>query len=88
MWPFVVVWWHIHVAGRNFEESSNTEKVNKNFKNTRKSSSLLNVMVSCSCDEHIFGMGFNVFECAGKVILEDGYHHTVVWQRYCRKLTF
>ena len=21
-------------------------------------------------------------------ILEDGYHHTVVWQRYCRKLTF
>ena len=23
-----------------------------------------------------------------RAILEDGYHHTVVWQRYCRKLTF
>ena len=22
-----------------------------------------------------------------RAILEDGYHHTVVWQRYCRKLT-
>ena len=21
-------------------------------------------------------------------ILEDKYHHTIVWQRYCRKLTF
>ena len=23
-----------------------------------------------------------------RAILEDGCHHTVVWQRYCRKLTF
>ena len=45
----------------------------KNLKNTRKSSSLLNVMVSYSCDEHIFGMGFNVFECAGEAILEDAW---------------
>ena len=23
-----------------------------------------------------------------RAILEDRYHHTVVWQKYCRKLTF
>ena len=23
-----------------------------------------------------------------RAILEDGYHHTVVWQRHCRKVTF
>ena len=23
-----------------------------------------------------------------RAILEDGHHHTAVWQRYCRKLTF
>ena len=35
-------------------------------------------------------MGLNVCECTGKAEShpEDGYHHTVGWQRYCRKLTF
>ena len=35
------------------------------------------------------GVGLNVVSVLERqrAILEDGCHHTVVWQRYCRKLT-
>ena len=60
-------------------------------KNTLKRfSSSLNVMVGYLCVQSLpewAWMFVSVLE-RQRAILEDGYHHTVVWQRYCRKLTF
>ena len=55
MWPvaLIMVWWHFHVAGLNFEKILTLKIIKRQ-----------------------------------RAIPEDGCHHTVVWQRYCRKLTF
>ena len=53
-------------------------------------SSLLNVKVGYLCMQNLAEWGWmfvSVLE-RQRAILEDGYHHTVVWQRDCRKLTF
>ena len=52
------------------------------MKNSRKISSLLNMMAICVCKA--CGSGFvSVLERQG-AFLEDRCHHTVVWQRFCR----
>ena len=89
--PFVVVWRHFHVAGRNFERNPPTLKKKKKKKNTvKRFSSSLNVMVGYLCVQSLpewAWMFVSVVE-RQRALLEDGCHHTVVWQRYCRKLTF
>ena len=50
----------------------------------------LNVMVGYLCVKSLLEwawMFVSVLE-RQRAILEDGCHPTVVWQRYCRKLTF
>ena len=51
------------------------------LKNSRKISSLLNIMAICVCK--VCGSGFGVLE-RQRAFLEDRCHHTVVWERFCR----
>ena len=90
MRPFVVTLWHFHVAGRNFEENPPTLKTKMTIKSTKDFLARwmwwLAIFVCKTCSSG--------FECLwvwwkSRVlsILEDGCHHTVAWQRYCRKVT-
>ena len=80
--PFVVVWRHFHVAGRNFEESSNTLKRKK--KAHKRFSSSLNMMGGYWCVQNLPEWAWTFVSVLERqrAILEDGCHHTVVWQRY------
>ena len=85
--PFVVAWWHVHVAGRNLEEILQKKKKKKPLKWFTSS---LNVMVGYLCMQSLpvwAWMFVSVLE-RQRAILEDGYYHTLDWQRYCRKRLF
>ena len=85
VWPFVV-WLHFHVGGWNFEEILQHLTGKKTLE---RFSSSLNVMVGSLCVQSLpewAWMFVSVLE-RQRAILEDRYHHTVVWQRYCSKVT-
>ena len=88
MWPAALCSGLAEVSmwlGRTWKKSSNT------YKNTLKRlSTLLNVMVVYLCVQSFPGWAWMFMSVVKRqrTILEDGYHHTVIWQRYCRKLTF
>ena len=67
-----------------------TLKKSSSTKQKKRFSSSLNVTVGYLCMQSLpewAGMLVSILE-SQRTILEDGHHHTVVWQRYCRKLTF
>ena len=68
-----------HVVGRDFNQ--HLKKALERF------SSLLNVDGWLFVCVKLTGVGVSVLE-RQRAILEDGCHHTVVWQRYCKKGDF
>ena len=70
--PFVVVWWHFHVAGRTFEEILQHLK-KKHYKDFL--ACWLWWLAICVCKTWLSGLswvGLNVCECAGKAESHPG----------------
>ena len=75
MWHFVASWRHFHVVGWNFEEILQHLK-----KALQRCFCSLNMMVGYLCVLDWAWMLVSVLE-RQRAIVEDGCHHTVVWQR-------